>query len=236
MKAMLVKKLKLGMAVLVLTTAMSHGVGLAEPGSTPQPAVPTLATRTKSDLDAWQGVWKVTRIEQEEERSDNFEGVLLVHGDRVSLQGRDGERIDCGLYLDPASVPKAYDLPTINKTFRGIYSLKGDVLTICHTLDQQNPRRPTEFRTRPADGLVLFVLRRDRRASAVDRLADGTIQFAKFFEQEQEPRKPQPVPTLAAQPVAVATTPTYQPTPRREPRVGTIHIVGNDKVPDTAGS
>jgi uncharacterized protein (TIGR03067 family) len=46
------------------------------------------------------------------------------------------------------------------KTWRGIYKIDGDTLTICDNAAELQKSRPTSFATEPDSGLVLVVFQR----------------------------------------------------------------------------
>src|SRR5262249_13237074 len=68
------------------------------------------------------GVWSVVSINNDGKPEKLENATLIVHGKRACWQNSHGE-IQGGLYLNPASKPKTYDLAMSTTTIEGIYTL-----------------------------------------------------------------------------------------------------------------
>jgi uncharacterized protein (TIGR03067 family) len=144
---------------------------------------------TKTDLDRLQGVGQSSRCNIGEgiEPAKLEEIIFMVDGKRASLQNSDGG-LEGGLYLDPASNPKTFDLAMSKKTIEGIYSLDGDTLRLCYDLAYPEVKRPASFTTEK-DGQVLLVLKRTH-GPEIFPLLDGTRAFPKLIELTPPPEAP----------------------------------------------
>jgi uncharacterized protein (TIGR03067 family) len=157
-------------------------------GSSPVPAE-TKAVTPKTDLDRLQGVWSVVSIERGGKPAKPEKAVFMVDGKRACWQTSDSE-IQGGLYLEPTSKPKGYDLATSTRTFEGIYSLEGDTLRLCYDLGV-DPKRPGGFSTEKGSQQVLVVLKRTHGPQGFPfRLPDGTRAFPPFIEREKNAMPP----------------------------------------------
>jgi uncharacterized protein (TIGR03067 family) len=117
------------------------------------------ATDAAPPLDGdWAGVQVL--------RADKPDAVLSGHiirfeGDRFTIT-RNGKRLFGGRYaIDPAAAPPEIDFhQTASKdlkgTWRGIYRLDGDRLTICDNAYGMAKPRPKSFEDCAAPGYVLF--------------------------------------------------------------------------------
>jgi len=114
--------------------------------------------------------------------------MFMVDGKRASLQGGDGEW-EGGLYLDPASNPKTFDLAMSKQTIEGIYSLDGDTLRLCYDLaypGSPEVKRPAGFTIEKDKSQVLLVLKWTY-GPEIFPLADGTRSFPKLIELKPPP-------------------------------------------------
>jgi uncharacterized protein (TIGR03067 family) len=117
------------------------------------PGSPSKATaNTESDLDAIQGTWQFTYLE---EGGDPVPAELVEQLQHVfdgeSLTMIVGEKEKLATYkLDPTSSPKSIDIIREGNTEQGIYELQGDTLRLCLANDSQP--RPTRFDSKPASG------------------------------------------------------------------------------------
>ena len=126
----------------------------------------------KTDEEKIQGVW-------------TFDS---GKADGQDLQGAEGERIKNSTYeftaekliikfnedtreatykLDPSAKPKTLDLVVSirggEETRPGIYKLEGDTLTYCAKRPAGADERPTEFESKEGSGIVLLVLKREKK-------------------------------------------------------------------------
>ena len=132
----------------------------------------------KTDLDRLQGAWRVVSIVQGGVKLVRpEETVFMVDDKRVCMQGADAE-IFGGLYLDPTSDPKTYDLAASAQTIEGIYSLDGDTLRLRYDHGRE-AKRPTSFKTeKDKDNQILLTLKRIGDLERFgNRLEDGTKVF-----------------------------------------------------------
>jgi RNA polymerase sigma factor (sigma-70 family) len=168
----------------------------------------------KTDLDRLQGVWSVVSIGGKPARLEK--AVFMVDGKRACWQTSDSE-MQGGLYLDPTSNPKTYDLAMSPRTIEGIYSLEGDTLRLCYDMGT-DPKRPGGFITEKGSRQVLLELKRTHGPEVFPAiLADGTRTrtFPMIIEKE--------------------TAPPINPAPYKEriAKVGRIIIVGNTETDDS---
>lgn len=121
-----------------------------------------------TDLEKFQGTWKIASVivDGREVEDTQIKGAkLAVEGDGYTATLGE-QTLKVRLKLDPARTPKAVDMTyrddsTENRTFKGIYKLEGNTLTICRPTRPEG-QRPTEFAA-PADSKqVLIVLKREK--------------------------------------------------------------------------
>jgi RNA polymerase sigma factor (sigma-70 family) len=126
-----------------------------------QSAQPT-AVQAKSDKEALQGTWKVfllkeNGVEKNDEEADMIKkGKFVFKGDKVIARG------ECGFKIDSSKKPKEFDMIPLEgppqekgQTFKGIYELKGDDLTMVF----RNPGgdRPKSLDDVPPDGVTMYL-------------------------------------------------------------------------------
>ncbi|HEV7224044.1 MAG TPA: TIGR03067 domain-containing protein [Pirellulales bacterium] len=132
--------------------------------------------KTKADVKAWQGDWRIDSIEADgrnvtsELASDVLRDVLVrVEKDKIRLvQGGDREIVAAEIALNAEADPKAADfkpqedaLGVLNgESMWGIYKLARDELKICVSIRTAVKQRPTEFKTQSDSGLYLVTLKR----------------------------------------------------------------------------
>jgi uncharacterized protein (TIGR03067 family) len=122
----------------------------------------------RADLETLQGRWKIASLIVDGREVEDTE----IKGTKLVLEGDEykailGEQIlKVRLKLDPSRTPKVIDMTyrdesTENRTFRGIYKLDGDTVTICRPTRPEG-QRPTEFAA-PADSKqILIVVKREK--------------------------------------------------------------------------
>jgi RNA polymerase sigma factor (sigma-70 family) len=157
LQAMLLTKLKTAL-LLVLAVAALSGV-LAVAGYAivqPQDA--------KADKEKLQGTWEFVSAQTGGKEAQGAEAEqmkmmkVVFKGDKVTA------KFECTYAIDPGKKPKEFDLkvdegPELERgTWKGIYELKGDELTLCMALPNQN--RPTEFASKEGEFIMLLKLKR----------------------------------------------------------------------------
>jgi RNA polymerase sigma factor (sigma-70 family) len=166
-------------------TGLSVGVNYNSFPSDPEPK----ADAPKADLDRLQGVWSVVSIELGGKPSKLSKAVFMVDGKRACWQTSDSE-MQGGLYLEPTSKPKTYDLAMSTRTIEGIYSLEGDTLRLCYDMGTE-PKRPGGFITEMGSQQVLIVLKRTHGPEVFPfQLPDGTRAFPTIIEKAKRKHTP----------------------------------------------
>jgi len=120
-----------------------------------------------AEKDDVQGTWVATSIEvngnpapANEVRRTRFAfrgGKLLVRGARD-----DGREVEGNYKTDPGKSPKQVDFTIGNKSFAGIYEVRGDELRLCFENGGRAENRPKKFATNRQDELVLMVFKRQK--------------------------------------------------------------------------
>ena len=90
-------------------------------------------------------------------RKKSVGAVLVFRGDRITLEGGDGDKEAIRFTLDPSQYPKAADLRMGDLTYLGIYELDGDTLRFCLG---STTARPTKFAVKPGGEWLYVVLKR----------------------------------------------------------------------------
>ncbi|HEV3163008.1 MAG TPA: DUF5004 domain-containing protein [Isosphaeraceae bacterium] len=115
----------------------------------------------KKDQEKLQGTWTMSKLERDGED-------LLQQAGAVEVVFKDdtykNDFVAAKFKLDPSKTPKAIDVTytegnAVGQTFKGIYKLDGDTLTICRANDEKADR-PTEFTSPAGSGKMLFVLKK----------------------------------------------------------------------------
>jgi uncharacterized protein (TIGR03067 family) len=118
------------------------------------------------DFDGLQGKWTAVMAEQDgREAADIVGHVLVFEGDKFSIKEKGVTIYGGALALDMSASPGAIDFKHTDylskgKTWRGIYKMDGDTLTICDNAPDLKRSRPTSFKTQPKSGLVMVVFKR----------------------------------------------------------------------------
>jgi RNA polymerase sigma factor (sigma-70 family) len=162
MRAMFLTKCKAFGLILAATAAaflgLAWGAGLAPGGG----------QAGKSDKQLLQGRWRIVSAEIGGKKApdDEFqrmqENPLVFKGDTVRV------RLQSDYKIDPTKNPKEIDITPQEgpenekgKTFRGIYRLKGDELTLCIPL-MPDRDRPTSFTSEEGTLVCVVVLKREK--------------------------------------------------------------------------
>jgi RNA polymerase sigma factor (sigma-70 family) len=122
----------------------------------------------KTDKDRIQGTWKVDSakvngVELQGAEGDRVKGSTWTIGDEKITVTFNGEDRVSTYKLDPAAKPKTIDVLTEKEgTFKGIYKLEKDTLTICATLGRGATERPAEFDSKEGSSTMLLVLKRKK--------------------------------------------------------------------------
>jgi RNA polymerase sigma factor (sigma-70 family) len=216
LKAMFIRKLKQHVAMLAFTLLTVTFTTVAFRPAAGQPAPNEVRPGVvKPDGDDWQGVWKVTSMRRGDEDVHHEPTFFLVHGDRMRIRSR-SETIEGGLHIDASSKPKAFDFATSGPSFKGIYSLEGNSLTICYEIAgatdlAEVAKRPKRMAVEAKGRQVLAVLKRQSKIATMSR-PDGSVCFLEI----------ESLKLLAA----------MQNDPQKKSRVGNIYLVGNKRTAD----
>jgi RNA polymerase sigma-70 factor (ECF subfamily) len=171
---MFVAKMKtlavLGLALLLLiggTGAFAYHLLATEAD-----ANKTKADAEKTDAEKILGVWTFDSGKADGQELQGAEGERIKNStyeftaDKLSIKHKDGTR-EAGYKLDPSAKPKTLDLivsiPGGEETRPGIYKLEGDTLTYCAKMRPGADERPTEFESKEGSGIVLMVLKREKK-------------------------------------------------------------------------
>ncbi len=171
---MFVAKMKtlavLGLALLLLiggTGAFAYHLLATEAD-----AKKTKADAEKTDAEKILGVWTFESGKADGQELQGAEGKRIKNStyeftaDKLIVKHKDGTR-EAGYKLDPSAKPKTLDvivnLPGGEETRPGIYKLEGDTLTYCAKKPAGPDERPTEFESKEGSGIVLLVLKREKK-------------------------------------------------------------------------
>jgi uncharacterized protein (TIGR03067 family) len=122
----------------------------------------------KKEIARFEGTWRFESLEVEEAKvpKESFkDSKLVIKGDKFTY--KEGEGVYGGTFkVDVSKKPKTIDItftegPEKGKTFKGIYELEGDTYKVC--LDPKGKDRPTKFETKKGTGVVLEVLKREKK-------------------------------------------------------------------------
>jgi uncharacterized protein (TIGR03067 family) len=123
----------------------------------------------KKELKSLQGTWKVVAAEHDGDPLDRIVGgVMVIKENNFSIKTAGGTELKGDLILNPSMSPKHVDLahqdgPLKDKTWQGIYELKGDALKICYAEADSEKERPSEFKTLKKSRLLLVELKREKK-------------------------------------------------------------------------
>jgi uncharacterized protein (TIGR03067 family) len=142
--------------VLLLSAAVLLAAGFATADDDPEPP--------KRGLDKLQGEWEMVSLETRGKKGGNLKTRLTVKGAQWILGGNPKKGGNPPVIkVDASKKPMTIDLYPANSnrpTWRGIYKLEGDTLTLCRV--QGGKDRPTKFETTEEAG-VLVVWKRVKK-------------------------------------------------------------------------
>jgi uncharacterized protein (TIGR03067 family) len=123
----------------------------------------------KKEFQQLHGTWVVTDAEQNGQPLDRIKGgTLAIQDQNFVIKTKSGAELKGDLRIDPARKPKTMDFShnegaLRDKTWEAIYALDGDDLKICYAKADSNQDRPKEFKTQADSGLLLVVLKRQKK-------------------------------------------------------------------------
>jgi uncharacterized protein (TIGR03067 family) len=116
---------------------------------------------------ALEGSWTATKAERDGKAADDVVGHRLAFaGSRFQIHSKDGKLIYAGTFSVQASAkPAAIDFVQTEgiakgQTWRGIFALSGDALTIIDNAVNPDKDRPQAFATTNGSGYVLVTFQR----------------------------------------------------------------------------
>jgi uncharacterized protein (TIGR03067 family) len=116
-----------------------------------------------------QGSWTATKAERDGKPAGDVVGNRLSFtGNRFRIQSKDGKPLYAGsIRVDPSAKPAAIDFEHTQgvlkgKTWKGIYALDGDTLTICDNAPNLDKGRPAAFEAKSGSGYVLVTFKRTK--------------------------------------------------------------------------
>jgi uncharacterized protein (TIGR03067 family) len=129
--------------------------------------VPAFAQTAEDALKKLQGTWTATKAERDGTAAEDVVGHRLSFtGNRFLIQSKDGKTLYAGtVRLDPSAKPAVMDFEHTEgalkgKTWKGIYALDGDTLTICDNAPNLDKGRPVAFEAKSGAGYVLITFKR----------------------------------------------------------------------------
>ena len=171
LNAMMMFKLK--KSVLLALFCIGGAVVFRSPvlGQTPKAEkkdVKFAELKNETDKDKLQGKWQIMslamsgKVIKREDKlgawKETFEQEVTIQGDQfIHAQAKGGT-----FKLDETREPKQITFPDKDGklTFRGIYRIDGDTITMCVNGDGTNARRPEEFATKEGTSLLLITLKK----------------------------------------------------------------------------
>ena len=129
--------------------------------------VPVFAQPAEEAQKKLQGTWTATKAERDGKAADDVVGHRLSFtGSRFQIQSKEGKSLYAGtIRLDSSAKPAAIDFAHAEravkgKTWKGIYALEGDTLTICDNAPNLNKGRPMAFEAKSGSGYVSITFKR----------------------------------------------------------------------------
>jgi uncharacterized protein (TIGR03067 family) len=127
------------------------------------------AQLAKAADKALQGTWTATKAERDGRAATDLVGhTLFFSGDRFEIQSKDRKSLYSGtVQVDANAKPAAIDFQHAEgglkgKTWKGIYVLDGETLTICDNAENLDAARPSKFEAKSGSGYVLVTCDRAR--------------------------------------------------------------------------
>jgi RNA polymerase sigma factor (sigma-70 family) len=148
---------------LLLAVLLALAVGVLGYAAIHTPPAAVVQTDPRPDRDRLQGDWRVVAIEYDgrDLTKDQFPFTrLIIQGDTILHEGG-RHKSKMSFRLHPEQEPKAIDMQSKgyhNETYKAIYALEGDTLTICRPAFERE--RPTEFASKPGSKIVLYTAER----------------------------------------------------------------------------
>jgi uncharacterized protein (TIGR03067 family) len=114
-----------------------------------------------------QGTWTATKAERDGKAADDVVGHRLSFtGNLFQIVSKDGKPLYAGtVRVNPSAKPWAIDFEHTEealkgKTWKGIYVLDGDTLTICDNAPKLDEGRPVSFETKSGSGYEVVTFKR----------------------------------------------------------------------------
>jgi uncharacterized protein (TIGR03067 family) len=114
-----------------------------------------------------QGSWTATKAERDGKAADDVVGNRLVfRGNRFQILSKHGNPLYAGTFrVNARAKPSAIDFDHTDgalkeRTWKGIYALDGDTLTICDNAPDLQKERPAAFEAKSKSGYVLITFKR----------------------------------------------------------------------------
>ena len=128
---------------------------------------PAFAQSAEDVARRLQGAWTATQAERDGMVAPDVVGHRLTFaGNRFQIHSKAGQALYGGMFrLDPRARPAAIDFAHTQgdlrgQTWKGIYLLDRDTLTICDNAGDLIKARPAALRTKSGSGQVLITFKR----------------------------------------------------------------------------
>ncbi len=150
--------------------------------------------KPKDDRERLQGSWHIVEVRTGEgprsPREASKDQIWVFTRDKLVFNYADGSSTEMAYQVDPKQTPKAIDLaptavPEKGYTFKGIYEIDGDRLTVYYSRNvSPDAKRPARFDSEKLPGDRFFVLKR-----APKKVKDEDKQPEKVDEKPDEKPK-----------------------------------------------